>query len=229
MTRDTIVSVILLALAAACEDAGSAADAAAAEVGADASVADAAAGIRLFNGRDLTGWTWVSADPAVGVEKVFSVVDGNIRCAGAPFGYLRTEMPFTSFVLTLQVRHLKPGNGGIFLRVQPPDKVWPRAIEAQGLSGALGDIWNLDSFPLETDPARTMGPHTVRMRPDVAERPLGHWNDYEIVLAGENLTLKVNGVVQNEAKKAAVLPGAIALQSEGAEYEFREIVVRPLE
>lgn len=185
--------------------------------------------VSLFNGRDLAGWVWVSAEPAAPREQVFSVVGGNLRCAGAPWGYLRTERQFTSFVLTLQLRHLKAGNGGVFLRVQGPDKIWPRAIEAQGQSGALGDIWNLDGFPMETDPARTTGGHTARLRPDAAERPLGEWNDYKITLAGELLTLEVNGVLQNEARKCAVLPGFIALQSEGAEYEFRDIVLRPLE
>jgi len=125
----------------------------------------------LFNGRDLDDWVWVSADPLVEKSEVFSVVDGNIRCAGAPFGYLRTEERFTSFVLTLQIRHLTEGNGGVFVRVQAPDKIWPRAIEAQGQSGALGDIWNLDDFPMETEPARTNGANTARLFPSCPSVP----------------------------------------------------------
>jgi hypothetical protein len=182
----------------------------------------------LFNGRDLDDWVWVSADPLVEKSEVFSVVDGNIRCAGAPFGYLRTEERFTSFVLTLQIRHLTEGNGGVFVRVQAPDKIWPRAIEAQGQSGALGDIWNLDDFPMETEPARTNGANTARLFPELPERPLGEWNDYRIVLDGEQLTLEVNGVTQNRATRCAPLPGWVALQSEGATYEFRNIVLHPL-
>jgi hypothetical protein len=185
--------------------------------------------IALFDGVDLGGWTWVSSDPAVKKEDVFQAAGGAIHCKGSPPGYLRTEAQFTSFVLTVDVRHLAPGNGGVFLRVQPPDKVWPRAIEVQGQSGALGELWDLDGFPLETEPARTQGPQVLRLRPDVPERPLGEWNRLEIVLDGEELRVTVNGVLQNEAHHCAVLPGAIALQSEGAEYEFRDLVLRPLD
>jgi hypothetical protein len=194
-----------------------------------ADTADGATALRLFNGSDLAGWIWVSADPAVAREAVFSVVDGNLRCKGTPNGYLRTEASFTSFVLTLQVRHLTAGNGGVFLRVQSPDKVWPKAIEAQGQSGMLGDLLVLDGFPLEPDATRTQGILTTRLRPDLAERSLGEWNDYRITLAGEELTIEVNGAIQNQARRCAPLPGAIALQSEGAEYEFRDIVLRPLD
>jgi hypothetical protein len=183
--------------------------------------------IALFNGVDLNGWTWVSSDPAARKEDVFQVTGGAIHCAGDPPGYLRTEAAFTSFALTLKVRHLKPGNGGVFLRVQPPDRVWPRAIEVQGQSGAIGELWDLEGFPLETDPARTSGPQVMRLHPEVPERPLGEWNELEIVLDREDLRVTVNGTLQNEAHRCAVLPGAIALQSEGAEYEFRDLVLRP--
>jgi hypothetical protein len=185
--------------------------------------------IALFNGVDLNGWTWVSSDPAATREDVFQVAGGAIHCRGAPAGYLRTEAAFTSFALTLKLRHLKAGNGGVFLRVQPPDRVWPRAIEVQGQSGAIGELWDLEGFPLETDPSRTSGPQVTRLRPEVPERPLGEWNELEIVLDREELRVTVNGTLQNEAHRCAVLPGAIALQSEGAEYEFRDLVLRPLD
>ena len=40
--------------------------------------------------------------------------------------------------------------------------------------------------------------------------------------------LKVNGEVQNVATEVEDVPGTIALQSEGAPIEFRNIVLRPL-
>jgi hypothetical protein len=221
-------AAFLMLIACGSASPGTVADAASAP--ADALAADAATPtITLFDGVDLQGWTWVSSDPAVKKEDVFQVAGGAIHCVGAPAGYLRTEAQFTSFVLTLKVRHLKPGNGGVFLRVQPPDKVWPRAIEVQGQSGAIGELWDLEGYPLETDPGRTQGPRVLRLRPEVPERPLGEWNELEIILDGEELRVTVNGTLQNEAHRCAVLPGAIALQSEGAEYEFRDLVLRPLD
>ena len=42
------------------------------------------------------------------------------------------------------------------------------------------------------------------------------------------LTLEVNGVVQNRASWCEVQPGKLCLQSEGAYVEFRNIVLRPI-
>jgi len=179
--------------------------------------------ISLFNGKDLSGWVWGAGGRNTRIEDVWSVVNGNLRCRGTPNGYIRTERDFTSFILKLQVRHLKPGNGGVLIRMVGQDKVWPKSIEAQGQSGALGDIWNIDRFPMKVDPQRTNDRHTRRMHPEIPEKPLGEWNDYEIIMNGSNLTLKVNGVVQNTASDVEIVAGKICLQSEGSEYEFRNI------
>ncbi len=185
--------------------------------------------VRLFNGVDLEGWAWqlpAGADPAA----TWSVSDGVLRCEGQPIGYLYTEKAWTDYELTLEWRGdpaRGPGNSGVLLRVQEPHKVWPRSIEAQLHSGNAGDIWNIDAFPLRTDPARTDGRRTVKRQPS-NERPLGEWNRYRIRVHRDTVTLEVNGEVQNVATWAARWPGAIALQSEGAAIEFRDIVLRPI-
>jgi len=186
--------------------------------------------IKLFNGENLDGWVWFSHDKNVKMEDVWSVRDGKLHCKGKPLGYIRTEDDYESYVLTLQIRHVTPGNGGILLRAddEPIEGNWPKSVEAQGMSGALGDIWNIGEFPMKTAPDRTKGRHTRKSGPDI-ERPVGEWNDYVIILDGGNLTLIVNGVVQNEAADIDVRPGKICLQSEGSEYEFRNIVLVPLE
>jgi hypothetical protein len=184
--------------------------------------------VMLFDGKDLSGWTWVPKDGDSKIEDVWSVVDGNLRCKGKPTGYIRTDKDYTSYNLKLQLRHLEKGNGGVLLRVVGPDKVWPKSIEAQGQAGALGDIWNIGNVKMKVAEERTKGRNTKRAKPEVDERPVGEWNDYEIILDGPNLTLKVNGVVQNEATEVEVVAGKIALQSEGAPYEFRNIVLTPI-
>jgi hypothetical protein len=184
--------------------------------------------IELFNGKDLSGWVWFTHDKNAAMEDVWSVVDGALRCKGRPVGYIRTERDYTSFILKLQIRHLKPGNGGVLIRMVGQDKVWPKSIEAQGQAGALGDIWNIDKFPMTVAEDRTRGRHTVRARRDVPEKPLGEWNDYEIIMDGGKLTLIVNGTVQNQATDCEIVAGKICLQSEGTEYEFRNIVLTVL-
>ncbi|MBL7133077.1 MAG: DUF1080 domain-containing protein [Phycisphaerae bacterium] len=179
--------------------------------------------IRLFNGKDLDGWT-LSSDK---LKETWSAKDGVLANTGKPGGYIRTTKDYTSYVLHLQLRHLKKGNSGVLLRVTGPDKVWPRSIEAQGMAGSLGDIFNIGNFPMKTAKGRTRGRHTPKMHPS-NEKPLGEWNRYELRLIGGDLELEVNGLVQNIATDCEVIAGKIAIQSEGAPMEYRNIVLVPV-
>ncbi len=187
--------------------------------------------VKLFDGQSLAGWTFFLDDPKARMEDVWSVSEGILHCKGQPIGYLRTERDFTSFELSLDWRFppgAQPGNSGVLLRVQAPDKVWPKSIEAQLQHRSAGDIWNIDEFPMDVERARTDGRHTVKLAPS-NEKPIGEWNHYRIVLNKGELLLEVNGFVQNRARWCEVVPGKIALQSEGAPIEFRDIVLRPIE
>ena len=186
--------------------------------------------VRLFNCQDLTGWQATLPDGAR-MEDVWSVADGILVCKGQPAGYIRTVADHTNYVLKLEWRFnpvtRQPGNSGVLLRMIGPDKVWPRSVEAQLHSENAGDFWNIDEFPMQADPARTKGRNTKKTH--CAERPVGEWNEYEIIVAGPRVTLKVNGEVLNEAWEVQEVPGKICLQSEGAEIHFRNIRLSPLE
>jgi len=188
--------------------------------------------IELFNGKDLSGWTFRAPQPDA--ENPFSVEGGILRCEGKPAGYLRTNEKYTSYLLTLQWRWpegSKPGNNGVLLRIQPEEhafnNTWPKSVEAQLRNHHAGDIYTIANYPLSGDPERTRGRYTAKAHKS-NEKPQGEWNTYEIVLDGENLTLKVNGLVQNEATGVAVMPGYVAVQSEGAPIEYRNIQLTPL-
>lgn len=184
--------------------------------------------ISLFNGKDLTGWKPFIPDFGAPAS-VWSVNDGVLVCSGNPAGYIRTEKDFTNFILKLEWRWPEgknPGNSGVLLRMQGPDKVWPRSVEAQLQSGSAGDFWNIDDFQMTTDPARTNGRNTKKTA--AAERPVGEWNEYEIIVNDGDVILRVNGQEVNRATNVAVLPGKICLQSEGAEIHFRNIRIVPL-
>ncbi|MGE0145104.1 MAG: PVC-type heme-binding CxxCH protein [Planctomycetota bacterium] len=183
--------------------------------------------IALFDGRSLDGWVGHFPDGA-STESVWSVVDGILHDRGRPIGYLRTKASYRDFVLVVEWRFPRqPGNGGVLLRLNGPDKVWPRSIEAQLQSGSAGDIWNIDEFGIEVARDRTNGRHTKGLQPS-SERPLGEWNRYEIIVNGDALRLTVNGVVQNEAFGCEHVAGPIALQAEGAAMEFRRIELREI-
>jgi hypothetical protein len=198
-------------------------------------VADEPDPIELFNGKNLDGWTahFPPIFESVEKEDVWSIRPGGVlHCSGKPVGYLRTEGQFTNFVLTLQWRWPdKPGNNGLILRCQDEHffgGVWPLSIEAQIMGDHAGDIWNIGQFPMTVDPERTQGRRTRKLH-ESNEKPVGEWNDYEVILDGTNLTIKVNGVKQNEATNVAELSGFIGLQSEGVPCEYRNIRLVPLE
>jgi hypothetical protein len=115
----------------------------------------------------------------------------------------------------------------VLLRVQDPDQVWPKSMEAQLQDRRAGDIWNIGDFPAKTAPERTSGRHTAR-RGKCSEKPVGEWNCYRIVVDGTKLELYVNGELQNVATDVERVAGRIALQSEGAWIQFRNIRIRPL-
>ncbi len=179
--------------------------------------------VRLLDGEDLDGWT-VSGDAMKGT---FGVSDARMTNTGKPNGYIRTEKDYTNYLVRLQMRHLKKGNCGVLLRMQPPDKVWPKSIEAQGMAGNMGDIFNIDNFPMKVDPDRTKGRRTRKLH-ESNENPVGQWNDYEIALTGGDLRIYVNRLLQNRAQECEEVPGKICLQSEGVPVEFRSIVLIPI-
>jgi hypothetical protein len=106
------------------------------------------------------------------------------------------------------------------------DKVWPKSVEAQLQSGNAGDFWNIGEFKMVTDPARTNGRNTKKTHG--AERPVGEWNEYEIIVNHGDVILFVNGEELNRASGVDEVAGFICLQSEGAEIHFRNIRLTPL-
>jgi len=185
----------------------------------------------LFNGKDLGGWTYFLRDSDAKMEDVWSVKDGVLICKGNPIGYLRTKEDYKNYILKLQWRfdpEKGPGNSGALLRVVGPDKVWPKSVEAQLHSRNAGDIWNIDKVKMTVDPDRTKGRRTIKLH-ETNEKPLGEWNQYEITVDHGTITLKVNGLVQNMATDCEEVAGKIALQSEGAAIEFRDIKIKPID
>jgi len=186
--------------------------------------------IRLFDGKSLDGWRAFHSDGSTDASKAWSVRDGILSCAGRPIGYLQTERLYENYELIVEWRFdpaKGAGNSGVLLRVIGEDTVWPNSIEAQLHSRNAGDIWNIGEFPMTAEKSRTNGRRTVKAH-ETNEKPLGEWNRYRIRMDRGDLTLEVNGLVQNEATDCREVPGRIALQSEGAAIEFRTVELRPI-
>lgn len=185
----------------------------------------------LFNGSDLTGWTAFTPEDKATAEPVWTVKDGVLLCKGTPTGYLRTDNRYTNYILRVEWRFdpetKKPGNSGVMLRMSGEDRVWPRTIEAQLRSGEAGDFWLMSGYSMETAKDRNKGRNTRKTHG--AERAVGEWNQYEILVNHGDVRLFVNGEEVNHGTNAEEIPGYIGLQSEGAEIQFRNIGLVELE
>jgi hypothetical protein len=204
----------------------------------------AASPVLLWNGKDLSNWTFFLVDPKAKMDDVWSVREGMIVCKGDPVGTLLTKDEFTSFRLVVEWRWApgtvvtkeKTPNSGVLLRVNGEMKQLPRSIEAQLRSGDAGDLYGFWGMKIEGDPARSKAEKGNPVIGDMrgvtkaagAENPVGQWNRYEIVLDGTKLELSINGRKVNSATVADVLPGRIGLQSEGGEIHFRKVELQPL-
>ena len=191
--------------------------------------------VKIFNGKNFSGWTYELSDPNARWQDTWTIdpKEGIIVCKGNPAGYIRTLKDYKNFILRLEWRFnpvtKQAGNSGVLLRVQAPDKVWPKSVEAQLQSGQAGDFWLIDEAKLDTPPERVdKGTPRHRLRSKTNEKPIGEWNTYEIVCDGGKITLNINGEILNVGENAEAIPGKIALQSEGSEIHFRNIRITPL-
>ncbi len=181
----------------------------------------------------IDGWGFFCAQDTTKCGDVWKWVDGVLICKGAPKGYIYTRKSYSDFVLRLQWRWppgKRPGNGGVLIRTTGPNQIWPKSLEAQINAHQAGDFWGLGGFRLSGPADRTktlqhkqFGQLTNLKKTADVEKPVGQWNQYEIIAHGETVTLKINGQVVNRTKRCEVVPGKICLTAEGDEIHFRKI------
>ena len=180
----------------------------------------------LFNGKDLSGWTFYSAEGAEGAKSSWSAKDGVLACTGKPTGFIRTDNSYDNYTLTFEWRWSgeNGGNSGLLLHAGEvaEGKAWPVCIESQLESGNAGDFWAIGSKIGAT--GKNTGARWQRTA-DPKEKPIGEWNTMTVTCVGDTVTVHVNGTLVNEGKNASVTKGAIGFQSEGSPIQFRNIVL----
>jgi len=186
--------------------------------------------IELFNGKDLTGWTFcmrTNANPT----NTWSAADGLIKCTGKPTGYIRTEQSYRDYKLTTEWRFTKIGpkadNGGILVHMQLPDKVWPPCIQCQGKHTDVGDLFLMAGAESKEHLGRDANTPLVKQGED-AEKPVGEWNTCELICRGNSVKVYVNGRLMNQTTECTISSGKIGFQSEGASFEVRKVYIEPL-
>jgi hypothetical protein len=190
--------------------------------------------VTLFNGKDLEGWSVRQAD-----NDDWSVVDGVIDCnprgdakgdrnlwSRKEYGdfdlwvdWRIKESPFVNKAARIILpdgTYKKDDSGnviavaapntdsGVFLRGQHKSQVniwcWPVGS---------GEVWGY-----RTDPAFSAAVHAGVTPKVKADRPIGEWNTFHIVMQGERLTVTLNEklIIDNARLPGVPSQGPIALQ-----------------
>lgn len=200
----------------------------------------------LFNGRDLAGWKGLLASPHdnpirrarlsadehaakqkqadVDMREHWTVEKGEIRFDGKGRS-LCTVRDYASFELLVDWKIPARADSGLYLRGTPQVQIWdphtkPTRHGSEVGSGGLYNNQKNPSKPLK-----------------VADRPVGEWNRFRILMAGEKVHVFLNGeLVVNDVtlenywdRNQPIFPtGQIELQSHGDVLSFKNIYIREI-
>jgi hypothetical protein len=198
----------------------------------------------LFNGKDLTGWQGVIELPKRNrmskleleraqyiaklkpLEGHWSVKDGVIHYDGKG-NSLQTVKDYGDFEMYVDWKIREKGDSGIYLRGNPQVQIWDSDHLAESLKRdwhtGSGGLWNNKNHP--NQPLKK------------ADRPIGEWNTFRILMKGDKVTVWLNGEkvvddtpLENYWEKNQPLPatGPIELQHHGDELWFKNIYIREL-
>src|SRR6516165_2043135 len=202
----------------------------------------------IFNGKDFTGWHGrqgdfdhyileaMPGDKAVllgarwmdETHKHWRVENGELVSDGnGPF--LTTNKDYGDIELLIDYKMLPKGDSGIYLRATPQVQIWDytrqKGTRGSGAEKGSGGLWNNSKgnpgkFPLV-----------------LADKPLGEWNHFRILMLGERVTVYLNDkLVVDHARlenfwnrKLSLLPkGPIQLQTHGGEIRWRNMNIREI-
>lgn len=201
--------------------------------------------ISLFNGKDLEGWhvDVPEMDNNANAINPFIVRKGMLVSLGEPQGHLITDAVYQDFRLEVEYRFAgKPGNCGVLVFASTPRSLYemfPKSIEVQMMHENAGDFWcivqdittdnMLERRGLKEEWGITEGKlRRIKNLTDGSEKPLGEWNYMTIECLKNSIKVWVNGDLVNYGYNATVSSGNIALQAEGAEVEFRKVLLTPI-
>lgn len=169
----------------------------------------------LFNGKDLTGWQM--AGPGS-----FEVKDGALVTVGG-MGLLWHETELDDYVLTLEFKASRAeDNSGVFVRFPDPGND-PWVAVNEGYEIQICDAGGKNS---------TGAVYNAKPAAELASKPIGEWNKYEITVIGQNITVKLNGKVVNEFKgEKKTGRGFIGLQNHdnNTKVSFRNVKIKPIQ
>ncbi len=203
------------------------------------------ASINLFNGNDLRGWhidvPALADDPSLQVP--FLVRKNMLVSLGNPNGHLITDSTYGDYRLEVEYRFPgAPGNCGVLVHASDPRALYgmfPKSIEVQMMHENAGDFWcivediEVPEMESRRGPRENWGTVDGKERriinlTDGSEKPLGQWNKMTIECLKDTVKVWVNDDLVNYGYNATATSGMIAIQAEGAEVEFKKVVLTPI-
>ncbi len=181
-------------------------------------------------------------DSVKGLRSPFIVRNGLLVSLDNPHGHLITDVSYHDYTLEVEYRFsAAPGNCGVLVHASTPRalyKMFPKSIEVQLFHENAGDFWCIVEDITVTDMESRRGPKVewgitegkqrrVKNLTDGSEKPLGEWNKMKIACFKNTIRVWVNGQEVNNGINCTASSGQIALQAEGAEVEFRKVVLTP--
>jgi hypothetical protein len=186
----------------------------------------------LFNGKDLTNWQGLidmnqraklTPDQREAEQKKandrtlthWTVKEGILHYDGKA-NNLQTAKDYGDFELWVDWKIGPKGDSGIYLRGNPQVQIWDNPEGSGGL-------YNNKKHP--------------RKPLKFADKPIGEWNTFHIVMKGDRVTVHLNGVLvvddtplENYWFLGQPLPakGPIELQHHGDALQFRNIYIKEL-
>lgn len=196
----------------------------------------------LFNGKDLSGWhiDVPELDTNPKSRNPFIVRKGLLVSLGTPGGHLITDSMYENYRLELEYRFAaKPGNCGVLVHASTPRALYgmfPKSIEVQMMHENAGDFWCIREDISVPDMEKRRGPkenwgitegkeRRIINLTNGSEKPLGKWNKMVIECRNNTVKVWVNGDMVNYGTNATASKGAIALQAEGSEVEFKKVLL----
>lgn len=203
------------------------------------------AGQSLFNGKDLSGWhvDVPELDKNPQAVSPFLIRNGLLVSMGNPNGHLITDAIHQNYRLEVEYRFAgKPGNCGVLVHASTPRALYsmfPKSIEVQMMHQNAGDFWCIVEDISVPEMEKRRGPkekwgitegkeRRIVNLTDGTEKPLGEWNSMKIECLDAEVKVWLNEVLVNHGFGATATKGQIALQAEGAEVEFRKVMLTPI-
>lgn len=196
--------------------------------------------VPMFNGKDLTGWKGLVADPVKRAKMDTKTLDKEQKKAddimrtgwsvkdgllvfGGKGENLCTVKKYGDFDMYVDWKITKDGDAGIYLRGTPQVQIWDTSRVDVGAQVGSGGLYNNQKN--ESKPSK------------LADNAIGDWNSFHIIMVGDQVTVYLNGQLVVDKvplenywdRNLPIFPEEqIELQAHGTYVAYRDVYIREI-